>query len=555
MGANKGIELRKAACPLCDNFSSKRLTSFEKHLSDAHQTTTQDLWDRLNNGPKLCACNCGHGVAWRGWWNGYARFVLGHSSTLSTGAFTEEEVADIKLRRSNSLKGKISWAKGLTKDTDDRVKRRGESTSVGRSLAFKEGRIKLWSKGLTKDTDARVAAAAKNLKDKFTSGEAVPWAKGLTTETDSRIAAMAQQVSLSMRQEHIRDRLDKMKLLPQEEVRSRVESSGHLRVTGGLEAYSHADHRVLEVQCMSCDAKFIGSLLSLQSGRCFKCAPGGSNAQEELAKWIETLGVAVHRNTRKILKNGMELDIYVEGKHVGIEYNGLYWHSHASKSSAYHNNKTRLAADADVKLIHVFEDEWRDKRDIVKSIVMSKLGLSSSSIGARKCTVRQLSSSERKTFFEVNHVDGDVLATAAWGLISPNGEIVYAMSVRRPFHKKESTTEVARCCPRLNHNVPGGLSRLIKTAKSWARDNGHKKIMTYVDTRLGGTGSGYVTAGFREISKTTPRFWWTDFDNRFNRFKYRADKSKGLTEAQVAESAKVVKIWGCENIVYELDIC
>ena len=44
------------------------------------------------------------------------------------------------------------WNKGLTKDTDERVRKNGASISN----AYKSGRIKNWCDGLTKDTDERL---------------------------------------------------------------------------------------------------------------------------------------------------------------------------------------------------------------------------------------------------------------------------------------------------------------------------------------------------------------------------------------------------------------
>ncbi len=551
MGAIEGKELKSAVCPLCQGFSSKRLTSFEKHLSESHEKSSKEVWDEINGGPVKCACGCGTETKWNGWWNGYSRVINGHNGSIYK-VCSPEEAERIASARSQALKGKESWSKGLTKQSDERVRKRGVATGIGRKAAFEEGSIVAWNKGLTAETDERVAEAAAGLKEKFAAGDVVPWAKGLTKESDERVAAMATNISLVMRQENIRKHLDKMKRLPTDEIKSRVEARGKLKVVGGLESYVNDAQKVIQVQCIGCNETFFGSLRSLQYGKCFKCSPGGSLAQEMVAKWVESLGVEVKRNDRSTIPGGLELDIHVESKRVAVEYNGLYWHSHAGRSPNYHSNKSISAGKLGIKLIHVFEDEWREKSDIVKSMIVSRLNMSSVRIGARKCTIRELTPSERSRFFEENHIDGDVSATASCGLISGD-KIVYAMSLRKPFHKKEGTMEVARCCPKKSHNIPGGLSKLVAWARTWCKERGYGKLMTYVDTRHGGSGTGYSAAGFKEVNRTPPRFWWTDFDNRFNRFKYKADSKNGLTEAEVAEAAGVVKIWGCENIVYEME--
>lgn len=61
------------------------------------------------------------------------------------------------------------WNRGLTKDTDDRVKLNGEKTATTRhSNGSYENP---WNKGLTKDTDTRISNIANSVKaarqDKF----------------------------------------------------------------------------------------------------------------------------------------------------------------------------------------------------------------------------------------------------------------------------------------------------------------------------------------------------------------------------------------------------
>ena len=65
--------------------------------------------------------------------------------------------------------------------------------------------------------------------------------------------------------------------------------------------------------------------------------------------------------------------------------------------------------------------------------------------------------------------------------------------------------------------------------------------MTYVDRRVG-AGEGYKKSGFRQVGVTGPDYWYTDFQSRFDRFKFRANS--GISERQTALNAKVFKIWG-----------
>ena len=71
----------------------------------------------------------------------------------------------------------------------------------------------------------------------------------------------------------------------------------------------------------------------------------------------------VIRNTFSYLRNkagnAIEIDIYIPALKLGIEYNGIYWHStKCIKDKNYHINKTMIARKAGIKLIHIFEDQW-----------------------------------------------------------------------------------------------------------------------------------------------------------------------------------------------------
>ena len=541
-------------CPAC-GYTTKRLTRFEEHLVETHCMTSQELWDVENDGPPRCPCGCDETPGWVSYSKGYQQYVFGHH--LRASALGPERAADIRTRKSAALKKTLSAPDyvnpmlGRTKDNDPIIAAAALQRSETVKAQFASGQRHAWSKGLTKDTDERVAREAEAKRAGFADGTYVPWAKGLSKSTDPRIAAMAAKVSVTHSISHIRQKLDAIKRLSVDEIQVRIEASGQLRVVGGLDTYVNDAAPTIEVACKNCGAVFSGNLRRLQYGRCIQCYPAGSAAQSEIAEFIRLLGVGISTNDRSII-SPLELDIYVPEHKLAVEYNGLYWHSELRKGSTYHEIKAQRCEEAGIRLFHVFEDEWRDHRPIVESMLRHRLGISSSHVGARKCILLELTSQQRKEFFSTNHIDGDVMAMKCWGL-EYNGDIVAALSVRRPFHKKhDARLEVARYCTALNTSVPGALSRLTLRALVESIDMDKKGLVTYSDTRLGGSRS-YSAAGWKYVSRTPPRFWWTDFDNRFNRFKFRADSSAGMSESDVALEAGVTKIWGTGNAVYELD--
>lgn len=538
-------------CPLCSS-SFKKTTAFDDHVVTEHQTTTQLLYDQTY-GKKLCQCGCSEATTWRGWKNGYATCIVGHNAAIYD-YYDHDEALRLSKTRQASMQAIAGWSKGLTKETDARVAARATATKLGKIAAFASGQNVAWNAGLTKETDERVEKAANDKRQAYAEGTLVPWSRGLTKDNDDRLKRLGDAVSLKLREKDVRTRLDELKRLSHEEITKRINSTESLTLIGGLDSYVNDKTKSLLVRCNRCNAETHVSLRSAQKGRCFACSPGGSIAQTDVIEFCRSISNDVIMTNVRSVISPQEIDVWFPDKQFGIEYNGLYYHSEIHKPSSYHADKTAMYQRLGIRLFHVFEDEWRDKRRIVESMIMARLGILPQRLHARRCSIVELDSKSREEFFEANHLDGDVNAEASWGLKDVDGRIVFALSVRKPFHRSlKDKLEVARTCTVAGATVAGGLSRLTNRAAAYAADTGRTCLMTYVDARLGNSGS-YAAAGWTKKRATPPRFWWTDLENRFNRFKFKADKERGMSEALVAAEAGVVKIWGCPNDVYETNV-
>jgi hypothetical protein len=114
---------------------------------------------------------------------------------------------------------------------------------------------------------------------------------------------------------------------------------------------------------------FIYNRYRINSEICTICNPINnkkSGSEILLLKFInEIYDGNIDNNVRNII-NPFEIDIYLPELKIGIEYNGLFYHSESrGKHKTYHLDKTKLAESKGVKLIHIFEDEWLYKQDIV----------------------------------------------------------------------------------------------------------------------------------------------------------------------------------------------
>jgi len=104
--------------------------------------------------------------------------------------------------------------------------------------------------------------------------------------------------------------------------------------------------------------------------------------------FVKDISTFVYENSRGLIPP-YEIDIYIPEIRLGIEFNGLYWHSDlaGNKDSDYHQQKLLLALQNNIQLIQIFEDEWRDQEDIIKSILLNKFNKNTNKIFARKCQI------------------------------------------------------------------------------------------------------------------------------------------------------------------------
>lgn len=225
-----------------------------------------------------------------------------------------------------------------------------------------------------------------------------------------------------------------------------------------------------------------------------------SYKEEEVYQYLKSLGVVIKRGDRTILKP-KEIDLLVEDKKLGIEFNGLQYHSefNGGKDKFYHLDKTNNTELADYQLLHIFENEWDDKikNKIWKSIIKSKLGLVENKISARKCKIVELEAKEARLFFDNNHLSGFIGAEIHLGLMY-NDILVSAISYGKSrFSKNEN--EIYRFASLLDHQVIGALGKLLNKLPK-------ENLVSYADRRISGVDSVY--SKFFKHKKALSPTWW-----------------------------------------------
>jgi len=311
----------------------------------------------------------------------------------------------------------------------------------------------------------------------------------------------------------------------------------------------------LNLRCNRCDSNFVFTkqyfrLSKITNTICPTCYPRTrpvSGQELELYQFVKTIrpdAVSGYRSRY----HSKEIDIYIPDLEIGFEYNGLYWHSesvllHNNRSPKSDHEKLLELQSQGIRLIQIFEDEWINKQDIVKSRITNILGKTSQKIPARQCCVREISSKEASRFCNSNHVMSAGRSNVRIGLYHADDLVSVMTFSKNNISRKVTTWELNRYASKINLSVVGGASKLFC---AFLRGYNPDTVVSFSDNRWS-DGYLYQQLGFEKINSGAPNYWYTlpNITKRIHRFSLRKTSSdpSNITEHELRRQQGYDRIW------------
>lgn len=456
---------------------------------------------------------------------------------------------------------------------------RSEQVKEKISITKKRSPRPAWNKGIPKTENEKQQASRKALAD-YTSGKRVPHNKGksMSEERKNNLRKLAAEKYKILRTQKRKDKeekyrnlqvsiFDQLQRLYKRGVKLnfpvRVIRTSFCRLSTILKHTEFLEQEgfcLLEVNNVGCSSALLNYKIKCRScgneniqitnqhlrpckyekrqkSLCDVCDPRKytrSKGEIEVGEFVRSFvpntdGVLF--NDRQML-NGQELDIFIPSMRLAFEYTGLFWHSENVHSDA--NNifsKYQLAKERGIRVVFVFEDEWKHKQEICKSKIATILSNNSDTQQFEKVHYRVIDMELANHFLHENHLQGsDKTADIAIGAYVSD-RLLSVMSFRTTINKK--IVELTRFVPALVLNQTEAPMFEFACKKF-----GFEEVFGSCDLRWE-PACVFTKLKFKNVGSSPPDFWYVPAGKvcRIHRLDNNLCEQYG-------------KIWDCGNSVW-----
>lgn len=274
----------------------------------------------------------------------------------------------------------------------------------------------------------------------------------------------------------------------------------------------------------------------LEGQGCPKCSRTHSHFEDEIKDCFED--IEIEQRNRKIL-GGKEIDIYIPTHKLGIEFNGLYWHSEENgKDENYHLNKLNECNKKNIELIQIFEDEWVNKRRMCEVLLKNALELN---IGTSICqTVCEIRTNTNKTEVEKFLNENDIIPVKKYDIAITAHYKNSIMGIITLSKKSNEEWLINNFATNIDYNC-NGIEQLL--FEYFITNYESKKVTFFADRRwtINIDNNTYTSLGFKIDSFTPPSFTY---------YKLHSSKMERIEQHKIVDNSEYTKIWDCGKVKY-----
>ena len=288
-----------------------------------------------------------------------------------------------------------------------------------------------------------------------------------------------------------------------------------------------------------------------------------SKYEKEIQEFLLKNDIKFETNRQILI--GKEIDILIPNLKIGIEFNGLKWHTEwfGKKKHNYHLNKTIMCNEKGFGLVHIFEDEYVNNKEIVYHKLSRILHLDSKlpKIMGRKCFVKEILKHDAEKFLKKFHIQGFTSASIYLGCYY--NETLIGVMCFKNGNIRNDCWELTRFATDYNYNCQGVGGKMFSY---FVKNHNPEKIISFADRRwtINPNNNLYIKLGFALEKYNAPDYKYyideSKNNQKYNRIhkmqmnKQKLHKKYGfpltMTETEMAKELGYDRIWDCGLIKY-----
>jgi len=250
---------------------------------------------------------------------------------------------------------------------------------------------------------------------------------------------------------------------------------------------------------------------------CPECAKGAtaSRGEKQIIEFLSqnsVLDIVTHKIINNKEGRKFEIDIFIPHLNIGIEFNGIYYHSEKFVDKKYHFNKFKTCQENNIQLIQIWEDDWFKSRETIKQMLLNQLNKNIEYCPLEKTTIKKIEEAEAIKFFSDNYPQKVLNASLYIGLLNEKRKLIAVVAVQERKSKKGLNIS----CFVSEYNSSNNFAKLI----SYIEKHYDFEYLTAISDNCIDNNELYINNGFKFKEHISPDYTY------FAKKQYREDKTK-----------------------------